>query len=87
MYSVSTPGYGMITYYDNANRDLEVATCNDIACTNVRVFTLAVYGDMGSYSDVAFHPETGAALIVFYGTYIKLHCPRPACVCICLPCG
>ena len=74
----------MITYYDNANRDLEVASCNDIKCTNVRVFTLAVYGDMGSYSDVAFHPETGDALIVFYGpspithTTIKKH----PCLCV-----
>ena len=25
-------GYAMITYYDNANRDLEVASCENIAC-------------------------------------------------------
>ena len=61
-------GYGLITFYDNAYRDLEVATCSNIACTSVQVFTLDSNGDKGLFSSVAFDPVGGKALIAYMDT-------------------
>jgi hypothetical protein len=76
--TVGTDGFGLISYYDDTNRDLKVAHCTNLACTAATTSTLDSTGDVGSdtsltvgtdgFGLISYHDATNADLKVAHCT-------------------
>jgi hypothetical protein len=42
----------LISYYDNTNKDLKVAHCDDAACSNASIYTLDNNDIVGRYNSI-----------------------------------
>jgi hypothetical protein len=49
-------GFGLVAYYDVANRDLKVAHCLDAVCSAVTIVTADAVGDVGARAAMAMGP-------------------------------
>lgn len=47
---LNASGYPVISYYDEYNKDLKLARCNNAACSSREIKTLDYSGDVGSYT-------------------------------------
>jgi hypothetical protein len=80
--TIGADGLGLVGYYDQTNRDLKVAHCNDVACTSATKTTLDSAGDVGRGSSVVLGAD-GLGLISYRdktnGALKVAHCENPAC--------
>jgi hypothetical protein len=80
--TIGADGLGLVGYYDQTNRDLKVAHCNDVACTSATKTTLDSAGDVGRGSSVVLGAD-GLALISYRdktnGALKVAHCENPVC--------
>jgi len=83
--AIGSDGLGIISYQDSGgvenHRDLQVAHCEDIACTFATFTTLDSVGDTGSHSSIAIGSD-GLALISYLNSTDGLnvaHCSNVAC--------
>jgi hypothetical protein len=64
--AIDSDGLGLISYYDNDDKDLKIAHCSDVACTSATITTLDGEGgtNVGSFSSVAIGSD--GTLISYY---------------------
>lgn len=80
--TIGSDGLALISHYDPANEDLEVAHCIDLACTSATVSDIDTAGNVGFYNSItvgsdglgliSYHDETNEDLKV-------AHCSDVAC--------
>jgi Collagen triple helix repeat (20 copies) len=80
--TVGTDGLGLISYYEGASGDLDVAHCSNVACSSATTTAIDSAGDVGRSSSVAIGAD-GLGL-VSYGdstnTRLRVaHCSNVAC--------
>jgi len=80
--AIGSDGLGLISYYDQLNRNLKVAHCANVACSSASKYTLDATGDVGSYTSVTIGVD-GLGLISYYdqtnGNLKVAHCSNVAC--------
>lgn len=80
--AVGADGLGLISYYNETNRDLKVAHCSNVECTAATVTTLDSAGDVGEYTSITIGAD-GRGLIAYYdrtnGDLKTAHCANAAC--------
>ncbi|MDP6102086.1 MAG: hypothetical protein QF579_02090 [Dehalococcoidia bacterium] len=80
--TIGADGLGLISYYGYTNRDLKIAHCSDIKCTEAGMTTLDGGGDRGQYTSVTIGAD-GLGLISYYDvgnvSLKALHCDNPFC--------
>jgi hypothetical protein len=80
--TIGTDGLGLISYYDNTNKDLKVAHCSNTACSTATTATLDSTGDVGQYTSITIGTD-GLGLISYYDNTnhdLKVaHCSNTAC--------
>src|SRR5688500_6519935 len=78
---IGSDGLPLIAYYDQSNRDLTVAHCEDVTCASATITTLDSAGDVGAHASAVLGTD-GLALIAYDGTNgtVKVaHCNDVAC--------
>ncbi|MEE8526904.1 MAG: collagen-like protein [Thermoanaerobaculia bacterium] len=80
--AIGVDGLALISYYDATDDELEVAHCDDVACTSATISTLDDAGNVGLFTSVAIGAD-GFGLISYYDTTddnLKVaHCDDVAC--------
>jgi hypothetical protein len=80
--TVGTDGLGLISYYDGAAGNLEVAHCSNVACSSASITPVDTAGDVGRSSSIAIGAD-GLGLVSYLdGTNTQLkvaHCTDVAC--------
>ena len=80
--TIGTDGLGLISYYDESNKDLKVAHCSNINCTSAIITSLDTNGDVGLYTSVTIGID-GLPLISYYdntnGDLKVAHCSNILC--------
>ncbi len=64
--AIGGDGLGIISYYDRISHTLEVAHCNDIACSSALVSTIATDGSAEGWGTSIAIDWSGYALISYY---------------------
>ncbi len=80
--TIGADGLGLISYYDAVDRDLEVAHCDDTACTSATISTLDTAGDVGNSSSIVLGADGRGLIAYFDNTNDDLkvaHCDDTAC--------
>jgi len=82
--AIGMDGFALISYYDTTNTNLKVAHCDDIACTNATISTIAGDKvDVGSQTDIAIGSD-GLGVISYTdngsGALKFAHCVDFACI-------
>ncbi|MDQ1651003.1 MAG: hypothetical protein QOI35_203 [Cryptosporangiaceae bacterium] len=76
-------GLPVISYYDLANADVDIAHCADITCATITHKSLDTEGDQGNGGDSVTIGADGLPLIAYYdatfGQLKTAHCADPAC--------
>jgi len=80
--AVGADGLGLISYYDNTNKNLKVAHCSNAACSAATVTTLAGGGSLTMYTSVTVGGD-GLGLISYFDdindNLMVAHCSNVAC--------
>jgi hypothetical protein len=80
--ALTTTNIPVISYYDNTNRDLKIATCNNPACTSPTIVTLDSAEDVGMHTSIALS-STDVPVISYYddtNSALKIAmCNDPTC--------
>ena len=77
--AIGADGLGLITYYDNTNRDLKVAHCSNVACTAATISVLDT-GDVRNAGALAIGADGRGIVGYLEGTSIKTaHCDDLLC--------
>ena len=80
--AIGADGLPLVSYLDNANVDLKVAHCNDIACATSTATTIASTGNVGLYTSLTIGAD-GLGLVSFRDASASVldvaHCNNLAC--------
>jgi hypothetical protein len=81
--TIGTDGRAIISYYDSFNGSLEVAHCNDIACTEATSIDADTATLVGLYTSITIGID-GLPLVVYHDVTSRnlkaLHCSNTRCV-------
>ena len=79
--AIGQDGYGLISYYDATNKDLKIAHCSNLACTNATVQTIDPW-NVGTHTSVTIGSD-GLGIISYYdlgaGDLKVAHCLNVVC--------
>jgi len=80
--TVGTDGLGLISYYDGAGQNLDVAHCSTVACSSATITPEDTSGDVGRSSSIAIGAD-GLGLVSYLdstNTQLKVaHCTNVSC--------
>ncbi len=80
--SIGADDYPIISYYDNENRDLKVAKCNDHSCGDVTITTVDAGGYTGHFTSIAIGSDDKPIISYLYFSNNDLrvaHCGDASC--------
>ena len=80
--AIGTDGLGILSYYNAATADIEVAHCNNTACSSAEIQSVDTTLDLGQYSAITIGND-GLPLISYYDSTnndLKVaHCSNTTC--------
>ena len=81
--TIGADGQGIISYYDQANSDLKMAHCDDLACSSATTYTIDGDDNVGMYASITLAPN-GFPLTSYYdmtNSALKAaHCGNAFCM-------